>query len=74
MKAGSVVLTFELLEEILRIPEGHSIVAIKADRFNGPYIEMMVEGPTLPENRSSLPVPRVHYNLETEGKGRFSWS
>ncbi|MEP0323297.1 hypothetical protein [Bauldia litoralis] len=72
-REGYFDMPFELLEEMLKLPPGHKIVAVRADRFEGQHISIMVEGPSLPVTPSGGPLVRVNYSVPTNGRGEFSW-
>jgi hypothetical protein len=61
-RAGIVSVSLGLLGEILHLPEGHRVIAVRpcADAF-GDTTEIAVEGPSLPEVPEGAVIPRVQY-------------
>jgi hypothetical protein len=48
MKSGIVEVTFEKLAEALKLPEGHTITALRAPGLFSDTVRIRIEGPLLP--------------------------
>lgn len=81
MKAGRIRVSYQVLDSLLSLPEGHHVVNIVSDRYDLRTFEVMVGGPDLPEVADGEAIGEVALILtatyaedcghKTEVTGRF---
>lgn len=71
-RQGILSIGIEFLGDLIHLPKGHRIVAVRAsDPFRPDYFDVLVEGPTLPESAASDPLPKVSYEVSQKETGKM---
>lgn len=70
-KLGRVRVTYELLEEVLGLPEGSSIRRVTHDEIYNRSFELVVHSPDLADVPDGMEIPEVAYSV-TRLEGYFS--